>query len=113
MSPEARKTSGAGSLAAFAAKYGSQESSRATVTNGANDLAGMYSVQVGAFGSRSNAERLKSKLAEQGYAVKIAESGPGEKKSYKVRVGSESSRPSAEVLKRELSLQGYPTTICQ
>jgi tetratricopeptide (TPR) repeat protein len=73
----------------------------------------VYFVQVGAFGSRPNAERLKSKLVAQGYTVHIAESASGEKKSYKVRVGSENTHVRAQALKTELSSQGYPTTICQ
>ena len=71
-----------------------------------------YTVQVGCFTNKRNAERLKDKLAAKKYEAYIEEtiSAEGQKMS-RVRVTKLSGRQEAVRLKQELSRQGYPTKI--
>jgi tetratricopeptide (TPR) repeat protein len=95
-----------------AAAPGIQRSS-GRVTSVPSGVEPLYYVQVGAFGNRTNAERLKDKLIAQGYRVHIVHVEVSGTVTYKVRVGGVNTRILAEQLKFELSDQGLPTAICQ
>jgi len=79
--------------------------------NQASPYAGSYfSVQVGCFGNKTNAEKLRGKLISKGYQAYILEL-PGDG-LYRVRVGKLSSRPEAGSLERRLKAAGYSTKVC-
>jgi rare lipoprotein A len=59
---------------------------------------GVFAVQVGAFKDRSNAERLKEKIASQFDPVIIQSFDRGDGLLHRVRVGHESSEDAARTL---------------
>jgi len=69
-----------------------------------------FSVQVGCFGNKTNAEKLRVKLINKGYQAYILQL-PGDK-LYRVRVGKLSSRSDAGSLERRLKAAGYSTKVC-
>jgi tetratricopeptide (TPR) repeat protein len=73
---------------------------------------GEYSVQVGSFSSKSNAEGLVGKLSQGGYTAYTEIVTPSGVVSYRVKVGRLNSRQDAEDLEKKLSKEGYPTKIC-
>ncbi|NLF83749.1 MAG: SPOR domain-containing protein [Candidatus Gastranaerophilales bacterium] len=56
---------------------------------------GLYTLQVGAFGSVENARNLQTKLSKEFRDVTMVEVKPGEQVFYRVRIGSFSSREDA------------------
>lgn len=70
-----------------------------------------YTVQVGNFTRKSNAENLKNKLVQKGYPAYMEESSIRGKRSYCVRVGKTQQRKEALELEKKLSRAGYPTKI--
>ncbi len=56
---------------------------------------GVYTLQVGAFGSADNAVNLQKKLSKEFKNVTVVEAKPGEQVFYRVRIGSFSSREEA------------------
>ncbi len=66
----------------------------------------LYRVQVGAFSSEANAERLAQELERKGYQVLVT---PGS--LHRVQVGAFAERGNAEALKQELEDKGYPAAI--
>lgn len=70
-----------------------------------------YTVQVGSFSKKSNADALRRKLSSKGYDAYLEEAGGG-KKIFRVKVGRLKSRPEAVTLQKKLSKQGYSTKIC-
>lgn len=64
----------------------------------APDAGGTFSVQIGAFKKKDDAEALKKKMTEKGYNVYIV---PGPQ--FKVRVGKYTSRREAEVMALKLN----------
>jgi tetratricopeptide (TPR) repeat protein len=60
-----------------------------------NSSLGLYTLQVGAFGSEENARNLQKKLSKEFKDVTIAEAKPGDQVFYRVRIGSFSSREEA------------------
>jgi cell division protein FtsN len=60
-----------------------------------------YSIQVGAFKSKAQAETVKKRLQKKGYHVSISESTTG-KTLYKVRVGRFKNREEAMVFLRKI-----------
>ncbi len=86
----------------------------ATSSNNSNSSivsSGVYSVQVGAFSKKVNAESLVDKLNGKGYIAFVVNSGSADKITYKVRVGKLNSINEAKNLEKDLSGQGYPTKI--
>lgn len=76
----------------------------------ASGYAGSYfSVQVGCFGNKTNAEKLRIRLVNKGYQAYILQL-PGDG-LYRVRVGKLSSRSEAGLLERRLKAAGYPTKV--
>ncbi len=77
-----------------------------TVTCGTNPLA-VYALQVGAFGSRSNADKVVADLAAKGYPGYVIEPPAGEK-LYKVRTVTLTRKDVAETVQARLKTQGFP-----
>ena len=57
-----------------------------------------WSVQVGSFASRENAERLTGELRRLGYRSFVTEGKGGARKLYRVRIGPEADRDAVEAL---------------
>jgi len=72
-----------------------------------------FSVQVGAFGSRENAEKLAAHLKEKGYAVYLLPLKSWSKKLFfTVRLGRHATRQEAEEQAAEFSArEGMPSTV--
>ena len=68
-----------------------------------------YSVQVGAFSRRRNAERLLNKLLRNRYDAYISPEQAANR--FRVRVGHLSDRAEAQTLELRLKEDGYPTQI--
>src|SRR5208282_539051 len=65
-------------------------------------ITGIFAVQVGAFGDRSNAERLKERIESQFGPVIIQDFDRGDGLFYRVRVGHESTEDAALFLAQGL-----------
>jgi cell division protein FtsN len=75
--------------------------------NQENQIAGeVYVVQVGAFGSRENAERFKQELSSKGFQVTVVD----DSSLYKVQLAAK-SEAEAEDKKNDLDKLGYETFI--
>lgn len=72
-----------------------------------------WTVQLGSFASRANAERLVLDLKAKGFAAFSTESGSGGRKLYRVRVGPAGDHASAEALRAKLRSAGHPGTLTQ
>jgi len=70
---------------------------------------GLYSVQVGAFARRRNAERLLNRLLRNRYDAYVLQEEIS--KNFRVRVGHLSVREDAQTLESNLKKDGYPTRI--
>lgn len=64
--------------------------------------ASYFSIQVGAFSKKRNAEKLASKLKKKGYSVAIVAPSPGKSSLYKVRIGKFKTRSAALKAARRL-----------
>lgn len=72
-----------------------------------------YSVQVGAFSAKQNAEKLKQELVGKGYDAYVQEPiSEGSVTMYRVKVGKLSRHSEAQELETKLIREGYPTKIC-
>jgi tetratricopeptide (TPR) repeat protein len=72
----------------------------------AEELGGVrYTIQLGVFGVRENALRLRSRFQEQGYSVRIESKTIATKKYSVVQLGSFTSYEEASKLKKELESQ--------
>jgi hypothetical protein len=69
----------------------------------------LWRVQVGAFTSEANAERLAARMRERGMPT-VVDFQDG---FYKVRVGSFSTAAEATAAKEQLGREGYPTFVVQ
>lgn len=74
---------------------------------------GGWTVQLGSFASRVNAERLVHELKAKGYASFWTESASGGRKFYRVRVGPAMDRASAEALAAKLRAGGHSGSLTQ
>lgn len=72
-----------------------------------------WTVQLGSFASRANAERLVLDLKAKGFAAFSTESGSAGRKLYRVRVGPPEDHASAEALGAKLRSAGHPGTLTQ
>ncbi len=81
----------------------------------AQDLLGQgsfyYCVQVGAFSSESNAQRLASELKRRGYSPEISKAAPEGNTVFRVRLGRFNSRQEAEGELKRLREDGFPGRI--
>jgi DedD protein len=68
---------------------------------------GSWSVQLGSFANRANAENLTRQLKDQGFAVFVLPGGSGSSVRYRVRVGPLANRESAERMAAKLKSQGH------
>lgn len=75
-------------------------------------MAAAFSVQVGSFKNRRNAERLARKLASSGFESRIEIPVKKYDNMYRVKVGRPASRVEAEALEARLKASGYTTKIC-
>jgi DedD protein len=72
-----------------------------------------WTVQLGSFASRTNAERLVHDLKLKGYAAFFTESSGGGRKLYRVRVGPAGNHAAAETLAAQLRSAGHPGSLTQ
>ncbi len=68
---------------------------------------GSWSVQLGSFASRANAENLTRQVKGQGFAVYVLSGGSGASPRYRVRVGPLADRESAERMAAKLKSLGH------
>ncbi len=71
-----------------------------------------YSVQVGAFSKKENAQSLLGKLSAKEYPAYLEEAGGGQHVKYRVKVGRFKEKADAEALRKKLVKDGYPTKLC-
>jgi DedD protein len=72
-----------------------------------------WTVQLGSFASRANAERLVSELKAKGYAAFSTQSGGGGRVLYRVRVGPAGDHAAAAALAAKLRTAGHSGTLTQ
>ncbi|MDD5583987.1 MAG: SPOR domain-containing protein [Candidatus Omnitrophica bacterium] len=82
----------------------------ANILGPAQEVCYFFSIQVGAFSKKKNAEELEAEL-KKNYAAYIAEEKNGGYALYKVRVGKFTDRKEAESMRVKLAKQGYPARI--
>jgi tetratricopeptide (TPR) repeat protein len=70
---------------------------------------GNYTVQVGSFKSRENADKMSRKLASEGYTSHTEAAGDG---MLRVKAGKFSTKNEAEDTAQSLRNRGYSTKIC-
>ncbi len=70
------------------------------------DESGIFVVQVGAFNSRDNANKLKSQLEDSGFTVWVTDTQP-----YRVHLGAFDNRQEAETMRDEVEKRGYEAFI--
>ena len=70
-----------------------------------------WSVQLGSFASRANADNLTRQLKGQGFSVFVAPGGSGSSTRYRVRVGPLPNRESAERMAVKLKTLGHASSL--
>jgi DedD protein len=70
-----------------------------------------WSVQLGSFASRANADNLTRQLKGQGFSVFVAPGGSGSNVRYRVRVGPLADRESAERMAAKLKTLGHISSL--
>ncbi len=70
-----------------------------------------FTVQVGAFADRDNAQKVKYRLTQQNYPAYISVIDKKEGKFYRLRVGRFDLRKTAEAIKKNLEKEGYNPSI--
>ncbi|HEY2780037.1 MAG TPA: SPOR domain-containing protein [Steroidobacteraceae bacterium] len=70
-----------------------------------------WSVQLGSFASRVNADNLTRQLKGQGFSVFVAPGGSGSNLRYRVRVGPLADRASAERMAVKLKTLGHISSL--
>jgi DedD protein len=76
-----------------------------------SSLRGSWSVQLGSFASRSNADNLTRQMKGLGFAAFVLEGGSGTSVRYRVRVGPLSDRESAERMAAKLKALGHISSL--
>ncbi|MFP4681563.1 MAG: SPOR domain-containing protein [Chitinispirillaceae bacterium] len=77
-----------------------------------NENTGIYTIQVGAFGSEDNARKMKSKLEASYENVMIQRATSGDRTLYRVRVGAFQTRDEASAFaEQKLKKAGFSTSI--
>jgi cell division protein FtsN len=74
---------------------------------------GYFSVQVGSFKKRTNAQRLSEKLLKKNYESRVDSPEDTGGRLYRVKVGRFVSLQDAGDLELKLKREGYPTRICR
>lgn len=67
----------------------------------------MWAVQLGSFSNKANADRLASKLREEGYAAFLSQHQAPSGELHRVRIGPQEDRASAESVAARLSADGF------
>jgi len=70
-----------------------------------------FSVQVGSFEYKKNADRLYRRFKRRKYTVRITEEKDGKISIYKVKIGRFNKKEDAVQFAKKLRRWGYPTTI--
>jgi DedD protein len=70
-----------------------------------------WTLQVGSFASRDNADKLVHQLKARGFSVYVVSSGSGAAIRHKVRIGPLADRMAAERLLAKLKTQKYSASI--
>ena len=107
-------TAGAGAVPGDAASSAALESAapaptthaQAPVSKAAASERG-WTVQLGSFASRSNADKLARKVKGQGFAVFVLSSGSGTAERYRVRIGPLADRGAATQAAAKLKALGH------
>ncbi len=99
-----RPSAAAGRPAAAASHLATVESSAFSPTSKGH---GSWSVQLGSFASRANADKLTRQVKGQGFAVYVLSGGSGASLRYRVRVGPMADRESAERMAAKLKSLGH------
>ena len=68
---------------------------------------GMWAVQLGSFGDKSNAERLAADLRKQGFAAFLSRLATDSGELHRVRIGPQKDRESAEAMAERLANAGH------
>ena len=72
---------------------------------------GSWSVQLGSFASRANADNLTRQMKGQGFAAFVLEGGSGSSARYRVRVGPLPDRDSAERMAAKLKALKHDSSL--
>jgi DedD protein len=72
---------------------------------------GSWSVQLGSFASRANADNLVRQMKGQGFSAFVLTGGSGASVRYRVRVGPLSDRESAERMAAKLKSLGHVSSL--
>jgi DedD protein len=72
---------------------------------------GAWSVQLGSFASRANAENLTRQMKASGFGAFVLEGGSGASVRYRVRVGPLSDREAAERMAAKLKTLGHDSSL--
>jgi DedD protein len=72
---------------------------------------GSWSVQLGSFASKANADKLVQVLAAKGYTVSLSTIGAGSRARYRVRIGQLTDREAALRMIAKLKSQGRVATL--
>lgn len=70
-----------------------------------------WSVQLGSFASRANADKLVRQLKAQGYTVYVLAGGSGAAARYRVRIGPMADRGSASQAMAKLKASGFASSL--
>ncbi len=70
-----------------------------------------FTLQLGSFAKRSNADKLVHQLKAQGFSIYLSEEGSGAAARYRVRVGPLADRDAAERVIAKLKGLGHAATI--
>ena len=96
-------------------EIGHHPSSAQQPTNKKPDFPGTpadgWTVQLGSFASRANADRLVRELQRKGFQASVSQSSGGGRRLYRVRVGPTADRTAAEQLTAKLRAAGHPGSI--
>ena len=86
--------------------------SHAAISSGIGIEKGEYSIQVGSFKNKRNADKLAKKLAARGYESYVETSVSAGDKYYRVKVGRLASKDEASKMASRLESDGYRINIC-
>jgi len=70
-----------------------------------------FSVQIGCFKNKGNADKLYRSFKKRKYTVRVSEEELGRSAIYKVKVGRFKTKNGAVKFSRKLRKMGYPTTV--
>ena len=82
------------------------ESREVTLPNESFDEESMFTVQVGAFNSIDNAQKLRGQLENSGFSAWVTDTQP-----YKVHLGVFDNRQEAETMRDEVEKKGFDAFI--